>query len=103
MQANLEPPSNTLPAIIARHRSRSREGARSSSRGKPSRLAAVSTASTCPCLRARTISNASPAGTSATPLSASVSASIASGGSPETFATVSWRTRRPSRTERRTK
>ena len=49
------------------------------------------------------ISNASPRVSAARPLSASASASIASAGSRETFATVSCRTRRPSRIERRTR
>src|SRR6266542_4751706 len=81
---------------------RFREGARSSSRASPSLLAIPSAARTCPCGSERSVANTSPAATSASPASARRSASIAAAGSFETLATVSWRTRLPSRTLRRT-
>lgn len=101
-QASFEPGSSTRCTIIASASDRSREGARSSRRDKPSFRAASSTARTCPCGSEHSVANSSPAGTSASPASARRCASIAAAGSFDTLATVSWRTRLPSRTLRRT-
>jgi hypothetical protein len=67
--------------IMATARSRCRDGCGASRLSRPNRLSVPSTAATCPCGRLRSISCASPAGTSLSPRSARRSTSIASGGS----------------------
>ena len=93
---SLEAGATTREMISASARSRSAQAGPSSA-GSPSLAAMACTAATCPCGTEAVIVTAWPAGTSGVPFSAASIESTACSGSPDRFASVSCRTRPPSR------
>jgi len=100
---SFEPGLSSRWQTIAATKSRSRLRSRRMIRSSPSRRSVPSTAATCPCGSERSIRNDCSGASSVSPASTRRTASIASAGSREMLATVSLRTRFPSRTLRRTK
>ena len=94
--ASLDAGRTTREMISASTRSRARHAGPSSA-GKPSWCAIAATAATCPCGSDRAMVNSLPAGTSCSPLSPASIQSMTCSGSAERLATVSLRTRLPSR------
>ena len=86
----------TREMISASARSRARHGGPSSP-GKPSWRAIAVTAATCPCGSDRAMLNSLPAGTSCAPFSPASIQSTTCSGNADRLATVSLRTRLPSR------